>query len=151
MIYLLRIDHPHSHLTAGLFRLLLNVLIVRGNGIDSLHWIRLANLEVDLPLFFHYSYIIKNAVSFLQRVPFNMSSLLMCRKLCFWWTANQDLVSEAFSTWRLHLCVRNQLSRQGVGCQMVQESWKSWRCVANQQVRNKCCLSRVWVSVPFWK
>lgn len=34
---------------------------------------------------------------------------------------------------------------------MVQQPWKSWRCVANQQVRKKCCLERPWVSVPFWR
>lgn len=83
MIYLLSIDHPHGHLTAGSFRLLLNALIGGGNVLDSLHWIRQANLEVILSLFLDYRYIIKIAVSFLQRVPFNTSSLLlMCRKLC---------------------------------------------------------------------
>lgn len=82
MIYLLSIDHPHGHLTAGSLRLLLNALIGGGNVLDSLHLIRQANLEVVLSLFLDYSYIIKIAVSFLQRVPFNTSSLLlMCKKL----------------------------------------------------------------------
>lgn len=58
MIYLLSIDHPRGHLTAASFRLLLNALIGGGNGLDSLHWIRRANLEVVLSLFLHYSYII---------------------------------------------------------------------------------------------
>lgn len=152
MIYLLRIDHPHGHLTASSFRLLLNALIGGGNVLDSLHWIRQANLEVILSLFLDCSYINKIAVSFLQRVPFNTSSLLLMRReLCLWWTAKQDLVSEIFSTWRLDLYVRNWFSRQGMEYRMVQESQKSSRCVANQQVRNKCCLERPWVSVPFWR
>lgn len=85
MIYLLRIDHPHGHLTASSFRLLLNALIGGGNVLDSLHWIRQANLEVILSLFLDCSYINKIAVSFLQRVPFNTSSLLLMRReLCLW-------------------------------------------------------------------
>lgn len=85
MIYPLSIDRPHGHLTAGSFRLLLNALIGGVNVLDSLHWIRQANLEVLLSLFLDYSYIIKISVSFLQRVPSNTSSLLlMCRKLCLW-------------------------------------------------------------------
>lgn len=85
MIYPLSIDHPHGHLTAGSFRLLLNALIGGVNVLDSLHWIRQANLEVLLSLFLDYSYIIKISVSFLRRVPFNTSSLLlMCRKLWLW-------------------------------------------------------------------
>lgn len=123
MIYLLSVDHPHGHLTAGSFRLLLNALIGGGNVLDSLHWIRQANLELVLSLFLDYSYIIKIVVSFLQRVPFSTSSLLlMCRKLCLWCTAKQDSVSEIFSTWRLDLYVRDWFSRQGVERWMVQES-----------------------------
>jgi len=85
MIYLLSIDRPHGHFTAGSFRLLLNALIRGGNVLDSLHCIRRANLEVVLSLFLDYSYIIKITVSFLQRVPLNARSLLLvCRKLCLW-------------------------------------------------------------------
>lgn len=123
MIYLLSVDHPHGHLTAGSFRLLLNALVGGGNVLDSLHWIRQANLEVVLFLFFDYSYIIKIIVSFLQRVPFKTSSLLlMCRKLCLWCTAKHDSISEIFSTWRLDPYVRNWFSRQGVERWMVRES-----------------------------
>lgn len=90
MIYLLSIDHPHGHLTAGSFRLLLNALIGGGNVLDLLYWIRQANLEVVLSLFLDYSYTIKIAVSFLRRVPFNTNSVLLIRrKLCLWRAAKQ--------------------------------------------------------------
>lgn len=123
MIYLLHIDHPRGHLTAGPFMLLLNALIGGGNVLDLLYWIRQANLEIVLSLFLDYNYTIKIAVSFLQRVPFNANSLLLIsRKLCLWRTAKQGLVREIFSTWRLDPHVRNWFSRQGVESWMVQES-----------------------------
>lgn len=75
MIYLLSIDHPHGHLTAGSFRLLLNALIGGANVLDLLYWIRQANLEIVLSLFLDYSYTIKIAGFFLQkRAPFNTNS-----------------------------------------------------------------------------
>lgn len=75
MIYLLSIDHPHGHLTAGSFRLLLNALIGGADVLDLLYWIRQANLEIVLPLFLDYSSTIK-IFRFLpvKRAPFTTNS-----------------------------------------------------------------------------
>lgn len=106
MIYLLSIDHPHGHLTAGSFRLLLNALIGGANVLDLLYWIRQANLEIVLSLFLDFSYTIKIEGSFLQEGFLSMQTLsLISRKLCLWRIATQGSVGEIFSTWRLDPCV----------------------------------------------
>lgn len=82
MIYLLSIDHPHGHLTASSFRLLLNALIGGANVLDLLYWIRQANLETVLSLFLDYSYTITIADSFLQKGFLSTQTLLpVSRKL----------------------------------------------------------------------
>lgn len=91
MIYLLSIDHPHGHLTAGSFRLLLNALIGGANVLDLLYWIRQANLEIVLSLFLDFSYTIKIAGSFLQEGFLSMQTLSLIQKTVFMENCNTRL------------------------------------------------------------